>query len=173
MPWKDVVGYEGLYRVSSKGKVRSLDRTVIDARGHKRTFLGQPMKLVEDKDGYLLVSLCKNGKSKLSKVHRLVLEAFVGPCPPGLICRHEDDNPKNNNVSNLSWATHKTNQADRAAAGRGPQGERNGNAKLTEQDIEAIRRLRKEGWKIRGLADRFGVCERTIGCIINHLSWRT
>ena len=66
--WKDVVGYEGLYMISNKGNVRSVDR--IDSRGCRRR--GRMLKPTYDKDGYSLVSLYKNGIVKRKRNHRLV-----------------------------------------------------------------------------------------------------
>ena len=97
--WKDVAGYEGLYKVSNKGNVYSVARK--DSRWHRRG--GQRLKPVYDRGGYLIVSLYKNGKSKTKKVHRLVAEAFI-PNPNGLPqVNHRDKNKVNNNVENLKW----------------------------------------------------------------------
>ena len=103
--WKDVVGYEGLYEVSNKGNVFSVERR--DSRGKRSG--GRMMKLRYDKDGYSQVSLCKNGKSKTKKVHRLVAGAFL-PNPNGLPqVNHRDEVKDNNNVENLEWCDSKYN----------------------------------------------------------------
>ncbi len=81
-------------------------------------FLGlswTPMKPRPHVDGYLTVKI----QGKPRTVHRLVLEAFVGPCPPGMQCRHLDGNPANNRLENLAWGTHAENAADKIRHGRG------------------------------------------------------
>ena len=103
--WEDIAGYKGQYQVSDKGNVRSVDR--IDSRGRKRE--GALLKLIYDKDGYVVVNLYKNGIRARKKVHRLVTEAFI-PNPNGLPqVNHRDEVKDNNNVENLEWCTSKYN----------------------------------------------------------------
>ena len=103
--WKDVVGYEGLYKVSDRGNVHSVVRK--DSIGSKCG--GRILKPNYDKDGYLNVNLCNNGKVKTKKIHRLVAEAFL-PNPNGLPqINHIDEIKDNNNVENLEWCTSKYN----------------------------------------------------------------
>lgn len=116
--WKPVKNFEGLYSVSSLGRVRSEDR--IDCRGRFRT--GKILLPSALPKGYLQVVLCKNGKHKTCKVHRLVIEAFL-PNPDNLPqVNHKDENVKNNNVKNLEWCDNKYNcnygsRTERAAIG--------------------------------------------------------
>lgn len=103
--WRDIIGYEGLYQVSSQGRVRSVDRYI----NYKNTGVslrkGRILKPKTDKDGYLIVNLSSNGKIKTHKVHRLVAQAFI-PNPHNYPCvNHKDENPKNNCVDNLEWCT--------------------------------------------------------------------
>ena len=71
----------------------------------------------ESKYGHLSVVLSKDGKQYTRRVHRLMLETFVGPCPEGMECCHNDGNPKNNLLSNLRWDTHKNNMQDAVKQG--------------------------------------------------------
>lgn len=106
--WKPVVGYEGLYEVSSLGRVRSLDRYV---KNNYSYWLrkGKVLSPEKNKDGYLLVSLCCNGKRYLRTVHRLVAEAFI-PNPDNLPeVNHINEDKSNNRVENLEWCTRKYN----------------------------------------------------------------
>lgn len=101
--WRPVVDYEGLYLVSDLGRVRSLPRA---------TTSGRILKQRADDVGRLEVKLSKNGAEKTRRVHQLVAEAFLGPCPPGQEVRHLDDDPSNNCLTNLAYGTSKQNKAD-------------------------------------------------------------
>ena len=95
--WKAVVGYEGLYEVSSHGNVRSIKRDII-------------LKLVKNKKtGYLNVTLCKDGKAKCFRIHRLVAIAFIPNPDNKETVNHIDEDKTNNHVCNLEWNTHKEN----------------------------------------------------------------
>jgi len=90
--WKDVVGYEGLYQVSDQGRVKSLNYWT-------ERILHQTL----NKSGYLHVPLCKDGKPKCCRVHRLVAMAFI-PNPLNLPeVNHIDENKQNNRADNLEW----------------------------------------------------------------------
>ena len=88
----------------------------------------------------LSVVLYRDGKRFYKTIHRLVLEAFVGPCPEGLECAHYDGDPSNNCVENLRWDSHAANCADRVRHGTEAIGERNPSAILTETDVLLIRK---------------------------------
>jgi hypothetical protein len=175
--WKDVVGYEGSYQVSSYGRVRSVARTVnATKRGnlhHKRI---KPRILSpsvsNDPNGYHRhrVVLRSNGKSKTWLVHVLVLTAFKGPRPfKGAHSRHLDGNPLNNHVDNLAWGTCRQNSYDKARHGTQPYGEKRPNAKLTWTDVDYIR---KSALSQNALARKFGVCQQTICEVKNYQKWR-
>lgn len=106
--WRAVVGYEGYYEVSDQGRVRSLPRK--DRLGRDRP--GIVLKLQADRDGYPYF-LASRGTQKMIRVHRAVLNAFVGPAPAGAAMGlHADGNPANNVLSNLRWGTDSDNQRD-------------------------------------------------------------
>lgn len=99
--WKDIKGYEGIYQISSFGRVKR-----IDGKDERTKWLLSPIK---QKRGYLYVCLCKNGKSSNRTIHRLVAEAFI-PNKEGLPCvNHKDENKQNNRLDNLEWCTYKYN----------------------------------------------------------------
>ena len=90
--WKDIKGYEGLYKISSLGNIFSL-------------ISGRNRKLKLSKAGYLMIDLYKNGEGKWFRVHRLVAEAFI-PNPNNYpIVLHLDNNKSNNHYNNLKWGT--------------------------------------------------------------------
>src|SRR5690606_21740498 len=104
--WRDVPGYEGLYRVSDEGDIwscrrgRNLKPEVLKPGGHLR------VELVD-----------AEGRHARELVHRVVLRTFVGPRPEGLVVRHLDGNPKNNRVDNLKYGTVSENCLDSVAHG--------------------------------------------------------
>lgn len=117
--WKPVPGYEGEYAVSDHGRVRSLDRVVIRSNGaptHVRERVLRPG--LHKLSGKRVVALCRDGAMRTEFVHRLVLSAFVGPCPAGHEACHRDDDGLNNSLSNLYWGTRSENMHDRVRNGR-------------------------------------------------------
>ena len=100
--WHPIPGYEGLYEVSSHGRVRSF---------HRVTNLPCPhlSKLHIDAHGYTYVNFSKDGHKHKRKVHQLVLEAFHGPKPPGCVVHHKNSVRTNNYLSNLEYASYKDN----------------------------------------------------------------
>lgn len=114
---------------------------------------------------YRRVKLSEGGVARLVSVHRLVLAAFVGPCPEGMQALHADDDPSNNRLSNLSWGTPKENHAT-----INRHGIRNGRAKLSEDDVRAIRSSPLRHFE---LAKRYGVSSTTIENIRNRKLWRS
>ena len=113
---------------------------------------------------YQLVHLSQDGKSRLSRVHRLVLEAFMGPCPEGYETLHLDDDPRNNRLDNLRWGTRAENHST-----INRRGQANSQARLTEDDVRAIRASTESH---SALARRLGVGKSTIGHIRTHNRWK-
>ena len=116
------------------------------------------------KHPYKRVHLSHKGVTKYVLVHRLVLEAFVGPCPDGMQTLHADNDPTNNCLSNLSWGTPKRNPEtiDR-------NGEANGREKLTKADVLAIR-ASNELHSV--LASMYGVATGYISIIKRGKTWK-
>jgi hypothetical protein len=144
-------------------------------RPHRRNGTVSPwhtIKLYVSKDkGYVYFNTKHAGETLNFLVHRLVLEAFVGPCPPGLECRHLDGNPGNNLVSNLEWGTHASNEADKKRHGRTAIGERSGTSKLHDQDILTIFRLSREGFSQVEIAKIYGMSQTSISLILIRKIW--
>lgn len=107
--WKDIKGYEGYYQVSSLGRIRSVDREIVDKNGVKKLIHGKIMQHVFNSDGYPSITLCCNGADKRLKIHRLVALAFL-PNPGNLPeVSHLDETRTNNRIDNLAWSSHKDN----------------------------------------------------------------
>lgn len=101
--WRPIPGFNDWYEVSNLGNVRSWSPYM----------KGKPLKPTPNAKGYLRVGLrTADGRSRWFYVHRLVLEAHVGPCPDGMQGAHGDGNPANNKASNLRWATQSENNLD-------------------------------------------------------------
>lgn len=115
--WRDIPGYEGYYQASSHGRVRGLDRVIEHSGTGKARIRGRILSPGKRKTGHLIVNLRRGGGARTVPVHRLVLEAFVGPRPEGMECCHWDDNPANNHLSNLRWDTPSSNEQDKIRNG--------------------------------------------------------
>lgn len=96
--WRDIKGYEGLYQVSSLGKVKSLFR-------YKKVL--KPLKVGA---GYFQVQLCRRKKAKAYLIHRLVANHFIDNTENKLHVNHIDGDKANNSVHNLEWTTPSENE---------------------------------------------------------------
>jgi len=116
--WKWVIGYEGFYQVSDLGRVRSVDRVVVHPRSGPTKLVGRVLRPApRDQVGHLTVNLCKEGAGTSVYVHRLVMAAWVGPCPEGLEVCHGPNGVADNSISNLSYGTHSENELDKRREG--------------------------------------------------------
>ena len=103
--WRSIRGYEGLYEVSSYGRVKSLERY----DRFNRKIVSKILKPSYNTSGYYIVRLCNNGFMKSKLVHRLVAQTFI-PNPNNLpIINHKDEDKLNNRVDNLEWCDSKYN----------------------------------------------------------------
>lgn len=117
--------------------------------------------------GHLKLNL-GTGSGRSRWVHRLVLQAFVGPPTEGQVARHLDGNPTNNALGNLAWGSPSENNADMVAHGRATRGAANARAKLTEEQVQAIR---GSSDSVRTLGKRYGVDFSTISQIRTGKLW--
>lgn len=107
--WKDIIDFEGLYKISNIGRVKSLTRYVKHSRGGKMILHGRILKQIEKTNGYMLVGLNKNSKGYKKHVHRLVAEAFIPNPYNKPQVNHKDLNKKNNTLNNLEWVSSSEN----------------------------------------------------------------
>jgi len=165
--WRSVPGFEGLYRVSSLGRVRSLTRLSFDGR----IIRGRTLRPSPGSNGYPKVTLCRDGENHTVSVHRLILEAFRGPAPEGFEARHLNGVKTDNRLSNLEWGSLAENAADKVEHGTAPRGERHPLAKLTEADVIKIRRRLAAGEFQREIAADFGVSRSAVSVIATGRTW--
>jgi hypothetical protein len=152
--WKDIAGWPG-YQVSNMGRVRSYYRDL--------------KPILKKSTGYVAVTLHGAGKRKSQElIHRLVLEAFAGPCPEGMEGCHNNGNRADPRLENLRWDTRKGNFSDMQAHGTKPRGEKTYNAKLTE---EQVRYIKASSENQPSLAKRFGVSQVMISKIRLGKAW--
>lgn len=168
--WRDVPGYEGIYQVSSLGRVKAVART--SAQGHR---LKERLRKPEiDKNGYSVVNLCADGVVKMHKVHRLVAMAFL-PNEGGFPQVNHINGAKNDNrVENLEWVTCSENVQHAFTSGiRTPQrisfyGEKNPHCKLTDEQCDKMRSMKRDGTPNVVLAKLFGIGASQVGRIVRN-----
>ncbi len=159
------------YRVGSDGSFW----TTNDTRYYnycKRDDLWRKLRTGTGSDGALIVNLRQKGKMKSFRSHRLVLLAFVGPCPEGRECCHWDGNPSNNSLSNLRWGTKSENARDKERHGTAPQGKNNPRAIINQEIADDIRKVYDEERPThRQLSERFNVDVGLITIILRGRIW--
>jgi len=164
--WKDVAGYEGLYKVSNHGNIRSYIKT-------KYGKDGLLMSLNEGSKGYLLIKLF-NAKSVSKKwsVHRLVALAFVPNPENKPEINHKDGIKNNNYFKNLEWCTPSENlvHAFKFGLKMATKGEKNPCSKVTSKQILKIRSLIGTLTQSE-IADRFGISQSAVSLIIHRKLW--
>lgn len=161
--WRAYPGFAGFYEVSDAGNVASLKRA---------TTRGRLLKPHVSAWGYRVVTLSRYGEHYERRVARMVLEAFVGPCPPGTEACHGPGGKLDDSLANLSWGTRSKNQGeDRVRDGTSNRGERCGSAKLTEQIVIECRRRFAAGETQVALAAEFGVDQSVISDAVRGTTW--
>jgi len=134
-----------------------------------------PVKMTphpNSQSGYMYFNLCKDGKRKRLFVHRLVLAAFVGPCPVGLQAAHMDGNKLNNSLSNLQWVSGLVNIRHKPGHGTQAMGEEIHLHKLTNKEVIVIKGLLSNGAKQAEIARTYGVDPSTISHLNRGFTWK-
>jgi hypothetical protein len=161
--WKDVIGYEGLYKVSDAGEIFSV-----------RT--NRVLKSNVGVDGYKKVVLSVNNIRKTFRVNRLVAEAFVDNPNNKPVVNHKDGDKLNNCVNNLEWVTIMENAIHASNTGllKGQKGELNPMSKLTANEVNEIRQTYKKhshDANAKVLSEKYGVSDSTIWAIASGQVW--
>ncbi|MFA4834859.1 MAG: HNH endonuclease [Dehalococcoidia bacterium] len=171
--WKAIPGFPG-YDVSNHGRVRSYWSKVNGTR--QREISNTPQKLLTlsfHGAGYPFVNLKNKHRMYPYLVHRLVLLAFVGPCPSGMEACHNDGSRTNNHINNLRYGTRKENVDDRAIHNTNLVGEKHPNCKLNAKQVKQIRLLYENGCKYKYLVMLFNISYAQISRIINYKKWKS
>jgi len=154
--WVEVPGFPGLF-VDYDGRQASVrSGTARILKGYRR---GQ----------YLALSASGGGPY----AHQVVCDIFHGEKPfSEAEVRHINGNRDDNRAANLAWATHRENEADKQLHGTSPAGERNGMAKLSRSDVEAMRSMRIGGQSFSQIAKQFGISTMTAFRAVRGQAWK-
>lgn len=170
--WKDIDGFDGFYQISDKGNFRGKGNKNgrIDGEWHSKA-------VKVNRDGYKFVCMQYNGKTRTTRIHRLVAETFI-PNPDNLeTVNHIDGDKTNNCVENLEWADrhHQLKHAYDHGLKQAARGTSNCHSKLTDKDVRYIRSHYVKQSKEFGtvaLSRKFGVSNRVIGLVARGLSYQ-
>lgn len=167
--WKDIEGYEGIYQISTFGRVKALAKVVNYIDGRKRKYKELLLNLNRtDGHGYSAVSFYKEGIVTQLRVHRLVAQAFL-PNPLNLPCvNHKDGNPKNNYVNNLEWCTYSENTLDGIKRGSIYKPAK----KINIDIVNDIKNTYATGnYSQEKVGKMFGLSQTQIFRIVNNINW--
>jgi hypothetical protein len=174
--WKAVPGFEGFYDVSDQGRVRSYWRQSSRGKGKGVKYIldSNPQKILRIifNRKYPTVALSTGYNLRPFRVNRLVLFAFIGPCPPGMESCHNDGIPTNCFLTNLRWDTRSSNNLDRIKHGCGAVGENNPNTILTPEQVLKIRELNSQGVACMELEKMFPVSYFHLRKIVTRQVWK-
>ena len=180
--WSSIPSHP-FYEASNLGRVRSIARKIVRSDGVVVHRPGRVLKSWVHRSGYILVKLYEgDGNSTTCYVQRVILEAFIGPCPEGMECRHLDGDSKNNTLKNLQWGTPKENGEDKVRHGTTTkglcgrhynQGQISGNAKLSDSDVRKIREFFDSGkYTIASINRMFSIVTYSvIHKVVHRLAW--
>lgn len=166
--WAPVNDYEGLYEVSTLGRVRSLIRI---GRGKRKTYGGRILKqYINPLNRYAYMTLCDDiggRRRRLVRVHVVVARVFLGVPPEGYEVRHGNGIRHDNHLTNLSYSTHQDNCADKILHGTSQRGESHPSSKLSDAEAEEIIEQYKSGDMTQNeLAKKYGVSQSSISWIV-------
>ncbi len=174
--WKDIKGFEDKYKISSYGRVKSLEREVNCLNNKTRKILTKILSFTTDSNNYYYVRLYPIFRKGIA-VHRLIGQTFLSKGSDDTCLNHKDGNKLNNNVNNLEWTTFKKNIQHAWSIGLCSSilrlGEKNGQAKFKECEVLEIRRLYStDQFSQRLLAKMFKTGKTSISHIVKREIWK-
>lgn len=172
--WRPIPGLEGHYDVSDQGRVRSLRKRGLSRGVYPYDVVRRPPLILRPArmgGGYPGVYL--PDRPARVRVHRLVLEAFVGPCPPGHEGAHLNGVRHDNRLANLAWKTKLGNADDKRRHGTMCRGEHHGQARVTAAQVEEIRAAAARGEPFLRIARRFPISATEVTKIARYQKWAT
>lgn len=172
--WKDLVGYEGLYQVSTLGNVRSVDR-IERCGSFFRRRKGTLLKQSINRGGYCQVHLNKDGNGCSKEVHRLIAKTFIENKYDLPEVNHIDCDKTNNSVDNLEWVSREDNTKHAMEHDLKPHGDRHKSSKLRQSQVDWIRKnfdSNNKKYNTKSMAERFGVSRCTIRRVVLNQSWK-
>jgi hypothetical protein len=165
--WKPIPGFDGAFDASTHGRIRTNGRCA-----GTRCYPEKIMRPIPLASGYLKVNLSLEGRVRQRRIHQLILETFVGPCPEGMEVRHLDGDRTNNRLDNVRWGTQQQNTEDKYRHGSVLFGEANPRAKLTWDVVRGIRRDIAEGVSREVVKRKYGIAKGPLSRIVLNRIWR-
>lgn len=159
--WRDIPGWNAKYQASNLGQIR----LTISIGGFEAGHI-KKQRLVNT--GYVYVRFRVGKKQVKVSVHRLVMLAFIGECPPGYEVNHKNGIKTDNRLVNLEYVTRLENMIHRSTV-LNMIG--SGNRKLSVESVIAIWQLLNDGHPQRAIARQFGVTDQAIRRIRRRETW--
>ena len=177
--WKDIIGYEDLYKISNMGRIISKEHKIVTKSGYPKTYPERELKKSINSSGYYKVILRKNGVGKNFYLHRLLATHFI-PNPNNLPeVNHKDGNKLNYNLDNLEWISksdnsiHAFNNNLRYVTGYNKTKVGEGHRRFSEDDVNEIRSYYNDGWAMNEIAEYMNCYDSTINNIIHGQTYNT
>jgi hypothetical protein len=167
--WRDVPGYENLYKVSNLGKLYKYPHYSTRGRYYEGTLVGQYI----NHKGYFQIHLYKDGKTLSTSTHRLVAQAFIPNIDNKPQINHINCIKTDNRVENLEWVTNLENMQHAVENNLFPDRdcEDNGRATFTNKQVSEIKTLYNSGWKIKDIAKEFDIPLGRLRTMMYGFSW--
>lgn len=171
--WSDISGYEGMYQVSNQGRIRGLDRIIVQKDGKKQKIRGKIISIGIKNNGYYMGQICSKGKMVNLTVHRLMALAFIPKVEGKEYVNHIDGNRANNNLSNLEWVNMKENSLHGVNRAKEEQRLYTSCKKNTPEFILLLRAEYANGKGQTQISKEYGIKYNSLGHILKRRTWKS